>query len=96
MEKKISDTVALAGNYFLTFDVNHKATKQGYVLGRIEQDYYLVQYFDWLMGEPTYRAIVSIYHLSSTAEDEDSYVFFENKDDMVEMLKNVKDQSSML
>ena len=61
----MSDTNQLVGKYFHTFrtypDCDCRTVQyQGHIVAHIQGEYYLVQYFEWIVGEPSTYQIVTI------------------------------------
>lgn len=50
---------SLEGKFFHTFK-NKQVNWQGYVVSQPQEGYYLVQLFEWLMGEPLCKKLVRI------------------------------------
>ena len=48
------------GSYFHTLRDDGTIEKQGIVLERVEEGYYLVEWFSWLDGGPNGRSLVSL------------------------------------
>ena len=69
-------TDALAGHFFHSLTVEDEQLEwQGYVLGRVEPGVYLVQLFEWLMGEPNVRRLVRVERMQN-------WLFYETADQM--------------
>lgn len=47
----------LIGSYFHTWDDDGTLNEQGRVLSRHADGYYLVQFYEWFMGEPSSRQL---------------------------------------
>ena len=65
----------LFGQYFHKIE-NGKITWQGLVIGKLEQGFYLVQLFEWLMGEPSIQRIVTI-------EEMRDWFFYDSAEQMI-------------
>lgn len=65
----------LVGQYFHKIE-NEKLTWQGLVIGKPEAGFYLVQLFEWLMGEPSIQRIVEIKEMSE-------WFFYDSADQMI-------------
>ena len=48
------------GTYFHTLRGDGSIEKQGIVLERVEEGYYMVEWFSWLDGDPNGRSLVSL------------------------------------
>lgn len=48
----------LVGHWFHSLDANEQILWQGVVLSRPKPGWYLVQLFEWFMGEPSVRKLV--------------------------------------
>lgn len=61
VRRMVNDGVPLVGQFFHTFktypDGCRVVSEQGKVVGRVSDGVYLVQLFEWLMGEPVHREI---------------------------------------
>jgi hypothetical protein len=49
----------LVGKWFHSFK-DEKICWQGQVISQIDETHYLVQLYDWIVGEPTNKRVVSI------------------------------------
>jgi hypothetical protein len=65
----------LVGNCFHSIDEEGKIQWQGRVLSSPKQDWYLIQTYEWLMGEPHDRKLV---HFDKMV----NWLFYENENDM--------------
>ena len=59
-DEPLTDQNPITGCFFHTLNENEKIQFQGMVIGQIETGFYLVQLFDWLMGEPSIRKVVRV------------------------------------
>ena len=79
--KEISlKSYSLQGRYFIIYDVNGKVQYQGIVHCIIpcqQGDLVLVQYFEWLLGEPDTMELVPLAKMIRS-EGAPRYVFFED------------------
>ena len=50
----------LVGMYCLTFRDGGKVSHQGKIVGMVDSGIYIVQWFEWMMGEPTNLSIVAV------------------------------------
>jgi hypothetical protein len=57
-------TMSLVGRCFHVFGEKRKVQYQGIVRAMVGDDHALVQYFEWLMGEPTTIEVVSLERMS--------------------------------
>lgn len=61
VRRMVNDGVPLVGQFFHTFKTHpdgcRVVNEQGNVVGRVSDGVYLVQLFEWLMGEPVHREI---------------------------------------
>lgn len=73
--KSTDQANAMIGKYFHSI-VNDKVLWQGCVIGNPEPGIYLLQLFEWLMGEPNVIRIVRI-------EEMKDWFFYNNGDEMV-------------
>jgi hypothetical protein len=64
----------LVGRFFHSID-GGKISWQGVVIGRISDERYLVQLFEWAMGEPSVQRIVSASEMSP-------WLFYSDADEM--------------
>ncbi len=64
----------LVGRFFHSV-VGGKVDWQGVVIGRVSDDRYLVQLFEWPMGEPSVQRIVSVSEMSP-------WLFYTDADEM--------------
>jgi hypothetical protein len=55
-ETRVQDP--LTGKFFHSFTADRKLSWQGQVLKHVRGDFYLVQLFEWLMGEPSAKELV--------------------------------------
>ena len=68
--------VTLLGQFFHSIGKeNGQVEWQGVVIGNPEPGWYLLQLFEWLMGEPNVRRLVRI-------EDMGNWLFYENAEAM--------------
>jgi len=64
----------LKGKYFHIYE-NGEIERQGMVVGAVGLEYYLIQYFDFLIGEPSDMSLVTLsdisgnYKIYETAEE---------------------------
>jgi hypothetical protein len=75
----------LVGRCFVTFNENNEVSQQGIVRGKISDAAYLVQYFEWIMGEPSIMQIVELATMMSEpgkSRDPGKWIFFEDTDHM--------------
>jgi hypothetical protein len=75
----------LIGKCFHIFGGDGKVARQGRVVAVVGPSHYLVQYFDWALGEPNTMAVVSVETMAVTAEHErkpGSWQFYEDADHM--------------
>lgn len=77
----MSPNATLIGQYFHSINEKGKIEWQGVVIGRPEPCWYLVQLFEWLMGEPNVRRLVNIEAMSN-------WLFYEDEDSMIYSYKN--------
>jgi len=74
LNKKIGDS--LIGQFFHSISKDTGNIEwQGYVIGNPEPGWYLLQLFEWLMGEPNVCRLVRI-------EDMKDWLFYESAEDM--------------
>jgi hypothetical protein len=75
----VKDGDPLVGRFFHTFkgqkDGGELLCGQGHVIGKIQEGYYLVQYYSWVIGEATHQGI---HKLDEMVE----WVFYEDSDAM--------------
>jgi hypothetical protein len=72
--RKIKNT-ELLGQYFHSLE-NNAIKWQGLVIGKLNDEYYLVQLCEWLMGEPSVQRIVSIYDMRD-------WFFYDSSESMI-------------
>ena len=72
-QKKLKSD-CLVGRYFHSID-SGKVSWQGVIIGRISDERYLVQLFEWAMGEPSVQRIVSASEMSP-------WLFYSDADEM--------------
>ena len=67
----------LAGKFFHSLGEDGKVKWQGFVLGSPEPGWYLVQLFEWLMGEPNVCKLVQFEEMSKWLfyQDQESMIF---------------------
>ncbi len=65
----------LVGNFFHSLNKQGNVQWQGYVIGSPEPGWYLLQLFEWAMGEPNIRELVRI-------EDMKGWLFYKNGQEM--------------
>src|SRR5262245_39935518 len=71
------------GRYFHVFGDDGSVNWQGRVVGQIDPTHYLVQFYDWMVGEPGPLHIVTIDQMTSKGCGErcsGAYQFYENRD----------------
>lgn len=73
-KQKKSKPDCLVGHYFHSI-AGGKVDWQGVVIGRISEERYLVQLFEWAMGEPSVQRIVSASEMSP-------WLFYSDADEM--------------
>ena len=56
----MANILDLTGKYFHTIEGAGKIIEQGFVLGVITPDIYLVQFFSWTDGRPTIQKTVAV------------------------------------
>ena len=83
--KEISlKSYSLQGRCFITYDVNNKLDRQGIVHSIIpcqQGDLVLVQYFEWIAGEPDIMELVPLAKMVKS-EGAPRYKFFEDAEHM--------------
>jgi hypothetical protein len=76
-KSKISPKIdGLEGRHFHTFTPDDKLHYQGHVLKKISEEFYLVEFFSWLSGEPTYQQIVPLKKMAD-------WWFYASSEDMI-------------
>lgn len=78
------DADPLVGRCFVTFGANGKIRHQGIIRARVEPSAYLIQYFDWIMGEPSTMKVVPLSDLSCSINEPrvDAIELFEDAEHM--------------
>lgn len=71
----------LVGNCFHSYSADEVIKWQGVVVARINDDHYLVQLFDWLVGGPSCARVASL-------DDMRSWKFYETDEDMRDAYNN--------
>lgn len=66
----------MVGLFCLTFDEKGKLSRQGEVIGEAANGYYLVQWFDWLVGAPGDIMLTPVKVMW-----EDGWMFYRSADD---------------
>lgn len=82
----------LVGNCFHSIDKDGKLQWQGRIISQPNKGIYLIQLYEWLMGEQTHRLLVKI-------EDMTNWIFYEDEESMrfsaehgkASLLRNNKD-----
>ncbi|MCX6966511.1 MAG: hypothetical protein NTZ46_01805 [Verrucomicrobia bacterium] len=64
----------LVGRFFHSIE-NGKVVWQGTVIGRVSEEVYLVQLFEWLMGEPSDQRLVGVNEMTQ-------WLFYSSQDEM--------------
>jgi hypothetical protein len=77
-KKPVDPVLGLVGRCFHTFDDKGVLRYQGIVRGDLGGGRYLIQYFDWIMGEPSTMAIIDIEEMMSPR----AWQFYEDADHM--------------
>ena len=62
---KIQTNVPLVGQYFHSIGPDGMLLWQGIVIGNPQPGWYLLQLFEWLMGEPNVRRLVRIEEMTT-------------------------------
>lgn len=82
----------LVGKCFHIFGENQQVQYQGIVLGLVNSDYALVQYYEWFIGEPNTLEVIAVERMSwgATANHRElgSWQFYENNQHMHEWYEN--------
>lgn len=77
---------ALVGRCFHIWGEDGRISHQGHVVARVDADRYLVQFFEWIMGEPGTMAVYSISQMAVPAFGDEQTVgvwqFYEDADHM--------------
>ena len=66
---------ALVGRCFLSLDEDGKARKQGIIKARVDEHRYLIQFFEWLMGEPSTMCVIPVEDLTTRTTSEERAAF---------------------
>ena len=72
---KVTDVNPLLGQFFHSLGADKKIEWQGCVIGSPEPGWYLVQLFEWTMGEPNVRKLVPL-------EDMEHWLFYKTAEEM--------------
>jgi hypothetical protein len=78
---KDSQVFGLVDRCFVFFDRDGHVGRQGVVRAKVTETVYLIQYFDWIMGEPSTLELVSLDRMVGDGKNlrsAGSYEFFEN------------------
>ena len=67
----------LKDKYFHLY-INNEIEKQGKIIGKVEDGYYMVQFYDFLIGEPNNMKIYSLEELKKY------FIVYETAEDMIE------------
>jgi hypothetical protein len=73
----------LVGRCFVRFELDRTVAVQGIVRAKITDTVYLVQYFDWIMGEPSTLELVPLDSITgdgSNSQQAGRYEFFEDSE----------------
>lgn len=84
-KKELSPELGLIGRCFHTFTEDGSVQYQGIVRGDLGNGRYLIQYFDWIMGEASTLAIVPIERMIEPEGDKrapGAWQFYENAEQM--------------
>lgn len=73
--------LTLEGRCFHTFDAGGFVQTQGVVRGNLGNGFYLVQYFDWIVGNPGTMEVRSV-HDMMPGRGADCWQFYEDADHM--------------
>lgn len=90
-DKPEAKQIDLIGRCFHVFGENRKISRQGIIRGTLGDGYYLIQYFEFLMGEPSTMEVVHIRSMIRPAldsQEEGSWQFYEDVDHMKWWFKN--------
>jgi len=79
-----SKETGLVGMYCLTFGDGGKLEHRGQVIGMVETGVYIVQWFEWLLCNPTHSTIVAV-------ESMFDWKFYSSKDDWHEAVENYRE-----
>jgi hypothetical protein len=83
---------SLVGMCFHMFGENEKVQNQGIVRGMVNDDYAIVQYFEWFTGEPNTMEVVSVKRMSKGAasgkRSPGSWQFYDDNNHMNEWYQN--------
>ncbi len=74
--------VGLVGRCFHIFGEDNKVSHQGRVVAQIDATHYLVQFFDWMVGDPSTMSVYSIDAISHASFGSErgygAWQFYEN------------------
>ena len=83
---------ALVGKCFLSLNSDGKADRQGIVRAKVCDRNYVIQFFDWIMGEPSTIAVVPIESLMSSSPSDKrkahSVILFEDSEHLRFWMEN--------
>jgi hypothetical protein len=57
----------LVGRWFHTFDEDGRVEKQGTIIDEISDKVYLVQLFEWILGEPSIQELIPLDEMTGWA-----------------------------
>lgn len=80
-----NEATGLIGRSFHIFGDDGKVSRQGTVVAYCEEGYYLIQYFEWIMGEPSTMAVVHLKEMMTSPEQDrqtGSWQFYEDVEQM--------------
>lgn len=82
MKKSEIKPAPLVGRYFHIFDDNCEVQYQGQVLSQIDETHYLIQLYEWFVGNPDTIYVVSIDTMVSKtlSRDARNWQFYENRE----------------
>ena len=75
----------LIGKFFHIFDDDGTVSRQGHVTGAILPDLLIVEYFEWLIGQPSDEIIVRLEDLISPVKGWPRFTIYDNAEDMNRM-----------
>ena len=74
----------LDGKCFHIFGENRTVEFQGRIVGLVNEHYALVQYFEWIMGEPNDLAVIPIAQMVKNGTEQGSYQFYTDAEQMID------------
>lgn len=76
----LTDANVIVGKCFVVFGPDRKPVRQGVVQGVVADDLFLVQWFDWITGEPSTLSVVPVTNMlwKNNGREKGEWEFFED------------------